>query len=808
MQLSYNDTDHKIQYFCQKIENDIRFEITQKSIDRVQKKLAANPHHPDLLFLAGKLAFNQHFLEEALHYFETAEACDTKVATHFGYYGWTLLKLKRLSEAEMKLAKGLEIDVNDFTTNLALGLLAYECENYEVALDHCNRGVYSGIHEFEFLRLKALSLLKLGKEISEILDIIKRAQKLGHDPALDYQYVRLLKIDGALEEARVFAKKQLEKNPTAYYDNAKLLLVVDYYDEALLEAQKVEQTAANKLKVAALIEKIEKRKAKQTMQLKPDPFEEIQRYIGLEDVKQKVQNLKNTITYHDASHLLELRMPHIIFQGEEGMKQRNIAHLLADVYRQSHILKSDHFIEFSTNINGGKLLSSLMAAVDGVIYIDAHSLLKGNDLMDRHANIKYIQTIITYTFSEYVHSPYQIILSANADQLDEIFKEIAQLRPHFRHTIYFEGYHFKHIEEHFHRLLRQKNYLLADDCKEMVTAKLKELYEQKSTHLNNISIQVAEDLCDVLFKELTKELADNDEKLITLTHFNQAYPSELIEEEIQSNSLYPFEELDSIVIEEIYSAEPLAKVFSFDELHHMIEQMKTLQSVKAFCYEIISNRQRHPHTAPLVYGKAIYIGKTAESAETLYTILRSQGAIHDNRFICMSFNDLLEQREVLLEQLANRQQTVLMIQEINHLHTVPNHTDIIQQLMASIVHEQFFMIFQGDIDSIEILLKNDTIKEMLTQQMELESQAVTIEDKLKRTVNQIREGQQLSQEAVNYTINYFSLHMKNFENIEKLIEALSSIPRETKMIGFLQRKQKEISARQMQASLEKKRSLK
>lgn len=852
MQLSYNDTDQKIQYFCKKIENDIRFEITQKSIDRVQKKLTTNPDHPDLLFLAGKIAFNQNLLEDALKYFELAEACETKVATHFGYYGWTLLKLNRAIEAELKLEKGLKIDVNDFTTNLALGLLAYERGNYEVALDHCNRGVYSGIHEFEFLRLKALILLKLGKEISEILDIIKRAQKLGQDAELDYQYVRLLKIDGALDEAKAFTKKYVEKNPESPYDNAKMLLIAEYYDEALAHANKVQSTFEDQKALKDLIDKIEARQAqaKQKVQLAPiqqevsvvkkiSVYDQIQHFIGLEDVKQKVQNLKRAVEQHNAldpqmSNLLDFRMPHIIFEGEKGMRQPEVARLLTSLYREFNILKSDNFVEISSNVNG-QLMPLLTAAIDGVVYIDVHSMLEGNDLKMRNANIQQIQQIIIYTF-KHVTNPFQIILSASADKIEEIFRGIPEWRSYFHAIISFEGYSFKDVEAQFHRNMIYKGYVLGHDCTEAVISKLKELYEQKFSDLNKPTIQVAENLCNILLNELTQKMTVEDGKLITLKQFDQAYPSEAVKRNMGSlkpiRLLRPLEEFDSIkpptpipnkptieelqqdvvqpqeIVEEV--VESVEEVLSYGDLNRMLQEMHILQSAKAFCHHVISNRDIHSEEDQLVYGQAIYIGESTESIETLYKLLQSQKALsEDSDFVTLSLDDLMTKQLELKELLNDKHQAVLVIKDLINLDLQPNITALIQQLIESISYKEFFIIFHGKMDSMEFLVQNDAIKVLLAQQIQLEGHAVTTEDELKLRANQMLEEQQLSQEAIRYTILYFGKYMKNFGNIEKLLDALDSISKEPKK-GLLpfSRKQKEVSEQQMQAVLEKKRLLK
>lgn len=121
-----------------------------------------------------------------------------------------------------------------------------------------------------------------------------------------------------------------------------------------------------------------------------DPFVRLDELIGLDEVKEKVRTLANTVKIQKMKEQRGLKTQpmsyHCVFLGNPGTGKTTVARILADIYRELGVVKSGHLVE--TDRSG--LIASYVgqtapkvnhvcdSALNGILFIDeAYAITQG-----------------------------------------------------------------------------------------------------------------------------------------------------------------------------------------------------------------------------------------------------------------------------------------------------------------------------------------------------------------------------------------------------------------------------------------------
>ncbi|WP_456279022.1 AAA family ATPase [Bacillus sp. AK128] len=203
-----------------------------------------------------------------------------------------------------------------------------------------------------------------------------------------------------------------------------------------------------------------------------DVLRELDSYIGLEKVKQRVREICNLVIFNklrqDQGLKVEQPSLHMVFTGNPGTGKTSIARIIAKVFKALGVLKKGHLVEVGRADLVGeyvghtavKTLGKLKEAREGVLFIDeAYSLVRGqgNDF-----GIEAIDTIVKEM--EDKRKELVIILAGYPNEMDRFLQSNPGLQSRFNSHILFEDYSIDELLEIGKIMLQQKQYQMTDEA--------------------------------------------------------------------------------------------------------------------------------------------------------------------------------------------------------------------------------------------------------------------------------------------------------------------------------------------------------
>ncbi|UOE94785.1 AAA family ATPase [Alkalihalobacillus sp. LMS39] len=666
--MNYYDRTPAIQAFCQQIENDTRFGINQKSIQRVEKKLAEYPQHPDLLFLMGKLFFYLNEWLKASKYFYQAVKAKSTVAEHFAFYGWTLFKLNDVEMAKTYLEKAYNLNSEDVTTCLVLGIVSYKEKEFSVALNYCNKGIYSGLHEHEFFRLKANCYLNMGKPIDEIIPIIERAQKLGEDHQLDYEYAKLLFINQQMEDCNKFCRKFMLKYPQSVHKH-KFQQIMNKIKENnnAHDKQSKNQQGTNEQK---------QRTPKRINEL----LDELNQFIGLENVKNSIQEMINLLEINRFKEERGLKAtppvaPHMVFYGNPGTGKTTIARLIGDIFHSLGLLKQGHLVEVKREDLVGQFIGDtekntkekIEEALGGVLFIDeAYTLAEKSGKGSNDFGVKAINVLLPALTNH--RGEFIVIAAGYKEEMEMFLASNPGLKDRFTNKIHFDDYTPSELMDIFNKLCEDKGNILDENASRLLVEEFTRLYRKRDKTFSNGR------LVHNYFERIVK-VQSNRIIQVPKEQWNDELMVKLTEDDVRS--VLPKEEgkLFEIPINEELLQEKLAQ----------LDSMIGLQSVKEEIYQLVSlvryYKQEKKNLKKLIKHVLLLgnpgTGKT-EVARILAVIYEALGILERGELIEIDRNGLVDKyrggtEEKTMKVIAKAMGGTLFIDEAYTLTNKDRH---------------------------------------------------------------------------------------------------------------------------------------
>lgn len=247
----------------------------------------------------------------------------------------------------------------------------------------------------------------------------------------------------------------------------------------------------------------------------------LQKLIGLEEVKQRVESLTNFLRLQREREQAGLpSMPislHMAFVGNPGTGKTTVARIVGQILGGMGVLQSGHLVETDraglvaeyagqTAVKTNQICDT---ALDGVLFIDeAYSLVDrdGDDAFGREA----IQTLLKRMEDD--RKRLVVIVAGYPDEMDQMIRSNPGLSSRINHRLEFTDYRPADLGRIFELLCRENHYELPAASRHRLLCGLDALHRRRDRHFGNGR------LSRNAFEDTVRKLADRISTIVPLTH--------------------------------------------------------------------------------------------------------------------------------------------------------------------------------------------------------------------------------------------------------------------------------------------------
>lgn len=209
-------------------------------------------------------------------------------------------------------------------------------------------------------------------------------------------------------------------------------------------------------------------------------LDELNHYVGLENIKEHIQNLINLVKTNRKREELGLPVKemtfHAIFSGSPGTGKTSIARILGKIYRSLGILKKGHIIEVDRSGLVGSYVGQTEAktselvdqALDGILFVDeAYALAGENNDFGQIA----IDTILKRMDDD--RKRLVVIVAGYSKEMELFIDTNPGLKDRFTQHFKFKDYSGQELFDIFNLLANKQQYILSEKASQA----LKEYFE-------------------------------------------------------------------------------------------------------------------------------------------------------------------------------------------------------------------------------------------------------------------------------------------------------------------------------------------
>ena len=259
--------------------------------------------------------------------------------------------------------------------------------------------------------------------------------------------------------------------------------------------------------------KVSSRKHYKNDKIKSNAKEELDKLVGLKDIKEQVQRILNYIKLNkDRGKMPTL---HMCFNGNPGTGKTSVARIIGKLFEEENILPgSGEFVE----IHGRDLIDKYVGwtavkvhetvekAMGGVLFIDeAYSLVN-----DRKGGFEDEAIATLIKEMEDHRSEICIILAGYTNEMKELIKQNPGFESRIQFTINFPDYSEDELYEIFEGLCKEEKYILSKNCKEILiqnfTKALKQEEFGNGRYVRNLFEKIKFEQADRVIKTNSKNI--------------------------------------------------------------------------------------------------------------------------------------------------------------------------------------------------------------------------------------------------------------------------------------------------------------
>lgn len=234
------------------------------------------------------------------------------------------------------------------------------------------------------------------------------------------------------------------------------------------KAPKAEPQAKEEIKEEKAAEKAEKNPKEDINEL----LKELETYIGLESVKDEVNDLINLVKVNKLRKEHGLKTPdlslHMVFMGNPGTGKTMMARFMARVYHSLDVLSKGQLVEVDrSGLVAGfvgqtaiKTSEVIEKALGGVLFIDEAYALSPENAENDYGR-EAIETILKAM--EDNRDDLVVIVAGYNELMDDFINSNPGLRSRFNRYMYFEDYTAKEMLEIFKMRCEQSSYKLENE---------------------------------------------------------------------------------------------------------------------------------------------------------------------------------------------------------------------------------------------------------------------------------------------------------------------------------------------------------
>lgn len=212
-------------------------------------------------------------------------------------------------------------------------------------------------------------------------------------------------------------------------------------------------------------------------------LQQLDNLIGLENVKKQIHQIVNYIKVNKSRE--KMPMLHMVFSGQAGTCKSSVARLVAQIFKEEHILSQSQFVEVSrADLIAGyvgqtalKTQEVINKAMGGVLFIDeAYSLSPRESSKDYGAEC--ISTLIKAM--EDNRDNLCVILAGYNDDMEQLLQSNRGLSSRIQFKLHFQDYTADELYEIFKKMVKDDNYKISGNIKPLLV----EHFEQASQQEN------------------------------------------------------------------------------------------------------------------------------------------------------------------------------------------------------------------------------------------------------------------------------------------------------------------------------------
>ncbi|MDW0110667.1 right-handed parallel beta-helix repeat-containing protein [Sporosarcina aquimarina] len=395
---------------------------------------------------------------------------------------------------------------------------------------------------------------------------------------------------------------------------------------------------------------------------------ELDEYIGLEDVKAKLHEMKNLMEINQFKaerglKTIQLAAPHMIFQGNPGTGKTTIARLMGGFFKWLGLLKKGHLVEVKredlvgTHVGSSEELTKakIKEAMGGILFIDeAYTLTSGKSSSNDYGK-KVIDTLLPAM--ENHRGEFVVIAAGYTDDMDRFLNSNPGLKDRFTEKVHFQDYTPDELMQIFLSKC-EGSYSITEAAKQAVQNEFVERYRKRDQTFSNA--RMVRTLYDQIGLAQSQRIAK--------------YPRDKWTEEL----LTTFEEKDVLQVvkdRDVKSYDvPIDEVL-LEKKRAELHQFIGLDTVKAEIDEMIALMRyykRENHSAEKLMNHTLLIGKPGtgktEIARVLAGIYQALGLLERGELIEVDRSDLVgthigETEKQTAEQIERAMGSALFIDE-------------------------------------------------------------------------------------------------------------------------------------------------